>query len=184
MAKTDLTREDFERWKFQHRLVSGPLDRIEQDEREMLKRRGLPIDPVKLFDIKDRTARRAMFVLATVEETRRLIGVASDDPTAAAFAALSVGLLASRSATHAALLAMAPKGGKKRGQQIGMKAARHDGQIRTHYQRWTMSDELQSQYPSPARYIRLQMNKQLSRNRLTLKTVHRRLKIIRTKAGQ
>ena len=151
------TREEYDRWELDRKLLEGVLKRVEDAEHTILEALNCPTDPTAVFDIlngkrtaiapgiyevrppwpRGRHARErvlhAMHVLALISQVRSHVALGSENAAKAAHDALLVGIYAGDSATNAVIAAQEQKrkrsGGRTRGAQKADDAKRHDPAI-------------------------------------------------------
>lgn len=197
-----MTREEFQVYQLECGLLEKQLAQIEKHAREILTELGcVNTTPEAIYAIlngeapapwskkkkskrkidKER-ARHAMFTLIHVRQTRQCLGPAKQNAPRAALEAMMAGAFGGDTLILAKLgAAFRPgqkKGGDNRGKQITAESAKVTGvvkpQIKKHFDRWCISDELQDRYPSEVTFIH-------EKTGIGRKTVERAVKLLKEK---
>jgi len=170
-----VTREEYDRWRFEQELVETLLGRVELVERGILAEIGCPSDPVAIFDalsqpqtwkpkrLAARNKQRAldaMWTLKLIEQTRGALALGHENARHAAHYALLAGLHAGDGALNAVKAIQARQqaidGGRARGKQTTKTARLKRNDVDRLLRRYEVSDELQETYRSPTSYVRKQ----------------------------
>jgi hypothetical protein len=176
-----MTPEEFQRWRFEERLLQDELARLEDAMRAVLRRLRCPTSPVAIYNLLDgdRTwphrlatrdkprARMAMFALVELSNVRhRATGLSNGDPLSSVQAAST--------ALRAALLASAVM---PRRRSFHLPGSEHDSLIAKYSRLYDADEDLQAEYSSRAAYIGTRL--QARDNPPTRRTIQRRLKALK-----